>query len=267
MTTDTPAKLPVWKTVADIYIVTARHALELLRFAWPWLAVLIIASGALYWGLYSAEQEALQSHIMSSASLWYTTLFVSTAIGAAIAVPWHRTILLNETQTAAANLKADATRLTYFAYALMLGVAPFALLYAVDWSKPQSATVVFASTVALLLTWPIFNRLSLILPAIAVGHNNVTIQNVWQATHGQTIRLLATSLLQIVPFFAVIVAVVFLAPDTDPAANQVQSRFAFTASNVLWEIAAIFIGMLFVTFLSLAYRHFFGLPEDATAPH
>ncbi len=124
MTSETPAKLPVWKTALECYRLTFRHLGDLLRFSWPWLLLLIALSGALYWGLYPAEQEALAKTGTGSNLLWIlTSALISTAIGAFIAVPWHRLLFLGEKQSLAGwHFVYDATAIS----SLCKAVAAFA---------------------------------------------------------------------------------------------------------------------------------------------
>ena len=289
MTTETPAKLPVWKTAAECYRLTFRHLGELLRFAWPWLLVLMAVSGALYWGLYPIEQKALAKTGSGSNVLWILTLLFSTVIGAFIAVPWHRLLLLGEKAGLTGSEHFSIRQRQYAVRAILLLLIPMLPIAALMYFYPASSTdaaatttgnaddvdigamwlpmIYFGSIIALMA---LANRLSLILPATALGHTDKGWWKTWHMTQGNTWRLFWSSLIVFLPF--VLAGIVAAFGDlfnefANPAeqikiapVNELANRTSFTSWSVAWELAAMLFGMLYVTFLSLAYRHFTGLP-------
>lgn len=276
MTVQTPPKLPVWKTTREVFAVTFRHLGDLLRFAWPWLLVLIAVSGALYAAYYDSERTVMAAGGTGTNSLWVLTLAVSTILGALIAVPWHRRILLGEHQTLRKSLSLDATKFAYTAQAAAIMATlclPLAVVKLADPVAPEAqATIDLLITVSftLVLLTLLFasNRISLILPATAVGNHTVTLGGAWRATRGNTLRLALVSIVAtILPLMIPLVLAYWLAPAATAAmdANTAPSAATFAVANTIWELFAIVFGMLFVTFLSLAYRHFFGPVEGDAA--
>ena len=277
MTIEKPAKLPVWQTARECYRLTFRHLGDLLRFAWPWLLVLIALSGALYWALYPAEVAAMAETGSGSNALLITSALISTAIGAAIAVPWHRLLLLGENQSLAGCLTFDARRRSYFIKAvatLALPIAPIVLaafLIPEDTSAEASqldflrAAGFAMATIAAVM---VINRLSLILPATALDHAGVGWSKAWHMTRGNAWRLFWLSLLVLAPIFVAVAVAFSLYPNEFLLLDSTTapSRAAFAAANVVLELASMLAGMLYVTFLSLAYRHFRGLPMPQSAP-
>lgn len=272
MTSETPAKLPVWKTALECYRLTFRHLADLLRFAWPWLLLLIVVSGALYWTLYPAEVAAMAETGAGSNALWISSVLISTAIGAAIAVPWHRLLLLGEMQDLAGSLSFDTRRRSYFLNAiavLALPVAPIVLaafLIPVDSSAEGSLLDVFRAAgfgIATIAAVMVINRLSLILPARALDQLNAGWPQAWHITRSNTWRLFWLSLLVLFPVFAAIIFAFSLYPSEFSMldSSAAPSRAAFTGANVVMDFVLMLTGMLYVTSLSLACRHFTGRPD------
>ncbi len=273
----TPAKLPVWKTARECYRLTFQHLGDLLRFSWPWLLLLIAVSGAIYWALYPAEVAAMAETGSGSNALWIASALISTAIGAAIAVPWHRLLLLGENQSLAGCLTFDARRRSYFIKAvatLALPIAPIVLaafLIPEDTSAEAShldfvrAAGFAMATIAAVM---VINRLSLILPATALDDPNTGWQQAWRMTSRSTWRLFWLSLLVLAPIFVAVAVAFSLYPNEFLLLDSTTapSRAAFAAANVVLELVSMLTGMLYVTFLSLAYRHFMSFPAPERAP-
>ncbi len=287
----TPAKIPVWKTTLECYRLTFRNLGDLLRFSWPWLLLLIAVSGALYWGFWETEQEALKTSGGSNV-LMLLTLIVSTSIGAFIAVPWHRLLLLGEKQDLATGMKIGTKHRPYLLWALLLGVLPMVPLLALaslfPWGPASSETelmtvsemnaiMALISGILIFVAMSLFTtRLALILPATAVGHSGVDWREAWAITRGNTWRLFWASVIIILPLMIFYIFVTphdvsaSAAPATIAEADELARRITFTLWSVLEELLAMFTGMVLVAFLSLAYRHFTGLPDpestSATPP-
>ncbi len=273
-------KLPVFATTRDVYAVTLRHAGELLRFAWPWLIALTGVSAALYWSFYPAEREAIAVGATGSDALWLLTLLASTLIGALIAVPWHRRILLGEPQTFGSGIAIDGRKISYAIKAVLLlaamtmpGLALFVIIpppaseseYTLQDALWMAAIIVWFAMVVVLSS-----RLSLILPATAVGDDDVSVSRSWQMTRRNTLRLALVSFLAtMLPFLLLYFVLVLVFPSQAQAAiaDAASARMSFTIANVITELVALVLGMLYVTFLSLAYRHFAGaMGSRAVAP-
>lgn len=270
MPVETP-KLPVLATTRDVFAVTARHIGELFQFAWPWLLALIVISGAIYWSLYPIERQSMAENGTGSNTLWFTSLLASTVIGAMIAVPWHRRILIDEPQTLQSGLQFDSLKLSYAAKALQLMLAmavPGMLMF--SFMPPNETDADFSTqdafwTIAIIawLTALLFllNRFSLALPATAVGDPNAGFADSWRASKGNTWRLALVSFLAtLLPFLLLFAALEHFMPEamSHVVASEDTPRLSYTIANVFTEFVAILLGMLYVTFLSLAYRHFAG---------
>lgn len=276
MPVETP-KLPVLATTRDVFAVTARHIGELFQFAWPWLLALIVISGAIYWSLYPIERQSMAENGTGSNTLWFTSLLASTVIGAMIAVPWHRRILIDEPQTLQSGLQFDSLKLSYAAKALQLMfamAAPGMLMFSL--MPPSEAEAEFSAqdafwTIA-IIAWLtalllFMNRFSLALPGTAVGDPNAGFGESWRASKGNTWRLALVSFLAtLLPLLLLFIALehVMSGGMASVDASETTTRLSFTIANVFTEFVAMLIGMLYVTFLSLAYRHFAGAMGSRT---
>ena len=288
MTSGTLRKLPVWKTAADSNRVTVRNLGAFIKIAWPWIILLLFGSAALYWHFYDTEQALIAAGGVGSPLLFYATAVLSTVIGAFVAVPWHRLLLLGEKPSAL--LALDRRHWMYAAYAVALAAAlwlPLALpLHSIYQATPDfSAIAIGLSAPLFLALLAITTRLSLILPAIALDPEKAQLREIWSITRGNTLRLLVSSVIVFLGLLlAVIVAanisVLFDSMNTAPpiegtavngtavasdsaAPTPPPSRVRFTIESSLFEFAGIFFGVLFVTFLSLAYRALTGMAEPA----
>ena len=264
-------KLPVFATIRDVFAVTARHIGELFQVAWPWLIALMAVSGVVYWSLYPIELQSLSESGRGSNVLWCTSLLASTVIGAMIAVPWHRRILLGENQSLHSGLALDARKVSYAVKAVLLMAAmaaPAVLMF--SFMPPTGAETEFSDQDALwtvaIIAWLavllfLMNRFSLALPATAVGDPNASFAHAWRTSKGNTLRLALVSFLAtLLPFLLLFAALEQVLPGQMNLviASETTPRLSFTIANVISEFMAMVIGMLYVTFLSLAYRHFVG---------
>jgi hypothetical protein len=281
MNSTTPPKLPVWKTALDCYRLTWRHLGDFFRFAWPWLLGLSVINGLLSWLFYPVVRQhiaetgnGLISHVLLSVVL-------STGVGAMIAVPWHRLLLLAEPASPTVNFNVDAQKRTYFFQALaLIGILmiPTILggLLSPDYPKPSgdeslsdSDFMVLFLLLGSMIFMPWLSRLWLILPGIAIGRRDTGISNVWATTRGNTWRIFWSGMLATFPLlFATGFAVYYTFSDIHGdllASFPYRSKSEFTLNGVGTDLISMTVGMLYVTFLSLAYRHFFGPVEGAVS--
>jgi hypothetical protein len=102
-------------------------------------------------------------------------------------------------------------------------------------------------------------RLSLMLPAIAVAERGASASRIWTATKGNFWRLnLGQFYCLALP---VVLAVIYFALTRTDLAETPQEALR---DALVMEIIFCFAGLVAITYLSLAYRHFF--PEELTKP-
>ncbi len=274
-----PLKLPFWRTVIDAHVVAFVNVRKFLSFAWPWAILLVTAAAALNWAMWPLEQAATESGQLFG-SLWYffLPLAASTLIGALVAVPWHRFVLMREAQTAASPLKQTAAAMKYFGVACLM-FSPLLLPMAAIQiaapslglpaqseiaSQPSEADAAqsskelanFAASSVAFLLGPcaallyVPTRLYLLLPAIALHERQHSLRQLWNKTRGNFWRLyLGSGLVFALPFVAIVLQTTLQNDDLTRATN--------TLSQVTAELILFTGGIIGVTFLSLAYQHFF----------
>jgi hypothetical protein len=171
---------------------------------------------------------------------------------ASIAVAWHRFILTNE-QPHDRYLQIDGNVLLYAGCVLMtmivlhgIGQFPIYLAAAFGTQAPD-----WAVGVAGLLVLPVLfivARCSPILVAVALGRSDISLGNVWEATRRNTWRL-ALGPLVCLSLLALPGLIVFRLGGM----NRLSAAIVLT----LLDLISIIGGVVGVSFLSLAYRHFF----------
>lgn len=253
------SKLPLWQTIREAYCTTWSHAGAVLR-TWPlWLLAGAVA-WACAWFLIWPVRDATVALIaaMQLGALLQVPFF------AIVAVAWHRLILLGEPMT----VRLGGARPNEFAAFARWAVA-FQMVYFVPYSAivatmmeraAVGAEVPTGDTLALialsLIAVYLVTRLSLLLPARALGHRAVGVGDVWRVTRGNFWRLFAGSLVALLPSYMV---------------SALLSSEAETRLHYAWVSAAamstlVVSGIVEITFLSLAYRHWFGHLLASTEP-
>jgi hypothetical protein len=263
-------KLPVWQTVAACYATVGRNLGQLVRISWLWLLILLPVYAALHWLDWAWQQErGLTSTIAASGLL----IMIELPALASIAVAWHRLILRQERVTARAYLRLGGNVWLYVLYTLLLGLlflAPLVLLLLPIADDPDSVWMpavndsawlfwlltafVLAQAVALFLAlavgFLVLPRLSLVLPAVALGEP-LSLRRAWRMTRANTLRLTLASVLCILPGFLPSLPAFWWAW-TGAAENGALYVMGELISSVGYAVFAIFA----VTLLSLTYRFF-----------
>jgi hypothetical protein len=268
-----PPKLSVWRTVLDAYRLTLANLGALGTLAWSWLLVLLVVSAGLYWTFWPSEMAARETGSGGSSALFLATYMTSSIAGAAVAVGWHRFLLLGEDPLSRPSLALDGRVVRYFATLLALVVIFFLPVLLIDILTPwieetrdgeldASAVATIVYSVAAIILIPFVNRMMLILPAIAVEAAPPSLGSAWRYTRRNTWRLLFGTVLTLLPIIAIAVPLVMV----DAVAGAAESRSAFTLRNTLNDVAAFLIGMVGVTFLTVAYRELWPPPAGVSAP-
>ena len=258
--TTKPAKLPFWQTVGRAYALPLNHADTLGRVMWLWLGVMMPFLLAVSW-LVAPTLADLMAKIGTPASrdlLWQLQMLSSLKqivllpAAASIAVAWHRFVLTDE-QPHERYLQIDRNVLLYAGYVFMTtivlnGIGRFpAYLAAATGTKAPDWAVGVTSLLVLPLLF-IVARCSPILVAIALGRSDISLGNVWEATRRNTWRLA----------MGPIVCLILLAlPGTIMFHLRGMSRLSVAIILTVLDLTSIIGGIVGVSFLSLAFRHFF----------
>jgi len=257
-----PAKLPLWRSVGEAYALWGRNFAEILRLSWPWMAVIALPLAIIVWLQGStvtgameaarAGRPVLEEHPLADMILQLVGQLIALPALASVAVAWHRLVLRGEHAGPELYLRRDGVVIGYAILLFWIGLITRApnsagrLLQAV--TGPVRALQTLTGLVALIALF-IVARLSLALPALAVGRAEISFGAAWAATKGNSWRLFWGYLFCILPWVVVVVAVEFLFLTGD----RVLATLVLLAIGLVW----IPVGMISVGFLSLAYRHFF----------
>jgi hypothetical protein len=191
-----------------------------LRMSWPWIAVIMVINlaGDAYLTKATPDSGAMapSDYPILLAIELVTMLGISS-----LAVNWHRYIFLDELPASlAARLRLDRVVWRYFGNMLavlaMLALAAVAAIVAVALAIPQQAADApppwaYALTgLLILIAATYFYRLSVKLPAIALGRDDYGFRNALDDTRGNSAALLGFILLQALAVAAVASAVLGL---------------------------------------------------------
>ena len=286
-----PAKLPVWQMVRASYAIAARNLGQLVRICWLWVLIMVPVYAALDWPEETWPAQATYHWIRAIAA----ALPVDLPFLASIAVAWHRLILRQERVTQPAYLRLDGVvwRYVLYSFAFLLlerGTAICALLVQnlaigadffarllIELLAAPAAAAGAAMAIGLL----ILPRLSLVLPAVAVGER-LSLRHAWRITRGNTLRLgvatalcmlPAVTLAMLVPLLMLlvsapwwldfswpqIVALIWAWMPVWDLAIQLSRSLAYALFTAIVSPVLTIFG---ITLLSLTYR-FFAVPSEA----
>ena len=202
-------KLPLWNTIYRAYATWLSNPLDVLRISWLWLALAILTS-LVEWSSISgtvadAGRES-RPHIPIEISVFVgLSNFFLMLSPFSIAVAWHRRIILDE-QPRFSGSNVFTKSLWYYIGAgilitltawlpivlIFLITAVFSMLLKVAGTQlgPRGGHfVVPPILVVYLMSIAIVLRLSLLLPARAVGDFGRTFKETWRRTRGNTWRI------------------------------------------------------------------------------
>jgi hypothetical protein len=245
MDSQVPARLPLWPTVGRAYALWVRNLPELVRISWLWL----LLTGAVVAVLLSATlPEGVVADFVSD--------MVMLPASASVAIAWHRLLLTDERVGRGTYLRFDRTVVGYSVLVFLILMLPSYVHWSVKGliGTGDGGTLTLPWLIMWLLVCFYSTRLTLALPAMALGRRDVTLGTAWRIGRHNTWRLAVGYFLCTVPW---IVALVGLTTWID----SVLGSNVVAALDQMLDLAEIPCGMISVSFLSLAYRHFF---EEAT---
>jgi hypothetical protein len=241
-----PRKLPVFRTVLASYWLVARNLGPLCRVMALPLAAMVPLLAIATWLVLPWLPEPPIKHITLANELasWTLTL-VQAPFLAAIAVAWHRFVLLQDAPEARLRLNAPVWKYAGVFLALHLVIYIPMLL-----GKVHPIYALFLSFLGMTFFFLMLPRLSLVLPATAI-EANLPFDEAWWATRSNTLRLAFASILcTLLPLIPLgLVGFLLLRFERASPVATVVVQAAGAAVGALIAIIA-------VTFLSLTYRFF-----------
>ena len=217
-------KLPFWDAVSLSYSTYFSHFIEALRASWLWFIVIGPLTAVVSWQQWSwigtfmtnlkpGVRPKMPSQPLELAVLSNVDSVVLLLAGVSIAVAWHRLMILGERPGISGSNVAtkDLWRYVIVAVALFLILfLPIAAIIfsAIYFAQPAAgpappplgfflllplgfAAYVIGTAVAL--------RLTLLLPAQAIGDKELTLRQTWSRTRGNTWRLFWGAVVTTVP--------------------------------------------------------------------
>jgi hypothetical protein len=277
-------KLPLWDTIRLSYSTYFHNFPDVLRITWLWLAVAALLMGTVNWLQFSwmAEMMAelkpgmppqipphLASRPIETILLGNAATLVLLLAGVSIAVAWHRRIILGEHPGFSGSNVATKDLWRYagvgLAIFLIVGLPllvvilpTFLLLAPVARGGSPGFTLLIPVIFFLLalVGFAVALRLTLLLPARAVGDLGLTFKEAWYRTRGNTWRIIwgvvGTAVLPILA--AQIAVLVFLTPVMFDGQAFVARMTVTSTIFILYYLLILPIG---IGFLSHAYWHFF----------
>ena len=255
-------RLPFWRTVGQAYALWGRNFSVLVRASWLWLLLLTPFLLIEAWlraphdaALLKAARSAqlvVEPALLPGIAALVLSLFVMLPAAASIAVAWHRLVLRNERPRRGIYLRFDSIVVGYVLFLAVIWVPGRAI--GLLMTATGRSTVVWIGIVASFVLLFIVPRISLALPATALGRNDVTFGAAWRATGQNTWRMFWANLICFLPTSIVGDLALRLLP-LDP------SRTAMTLADAALDFLTIPLGMIPVGMLSVAYRHFFERSE------
>jgi hypothetical protein len=185
-------------------------------------------------------------------------LLIMLPMLASIAVAWHRLLLRGEHVGSGTYFRLDGVVIGYAVVLFLLGLLPSVaqfLKQILEINKSITASGLAAVSILLsivsIIAVLIAARLSVILPARALGQEQITLGTVWAATNKNSWRLFWGVILTgaVVGFATGIMLFVH----SWFGSSRMTFTLIWTALKFIWVLG----GMVGVGFLSLAYRHFF----------
>jgi hypothetical protein len=278
-------KLPFWDTVTLSYSSYFRHFPDALRASWLWLLVAAGFTCFASWQQWSWTAAALANlkpdqpppetpEPAEIAVLLNIGNILLLLAGLSIAVAWHRLMILGERPGFSGSNLASKTVWRYIGMAIALFlinflpavVILFPALYFLfpanaGGGLPASGSFAVIPLVLVLVAVGIAVgiRLSLLLPARAVGDLSMTFRQAWLRTRGNTWRLFwGLVVTTMAPMLLVQIAFVTLIGAPIPG-NFTEQEFVtqMTATSTVTVIYYLLITPIGIGFLSHAYRHFF----------
>jgi hypothetical protein len=262
--------LPVGKAFNHVMSSTLNN----LRFAfhsqWPWMLVwstllagLLLTSYVALGTTAGLGDPAVQEKMRNMPGLaalfaaWVLVILVVglVAVGS-VAVNWHRYVLKDELPAGMARLRVDDLVWRYLGNVLLISMiaglvaVPVAVIANLLFSFMGAFGAPFILAAVLLAVMPVFYRLSVKLPAIAMGRKDFSLRDAWQATQGNWWQIAGLAVwLTIISFaaalllFGVTLLLQFLLPEqladlvdlvVQLAANWVLTVFSITTLTSLY---------------------------------
>jgi hypothetical protein len=213
-------KLPVGDTISHAVRSTLHNLAFAIHISWPWMVFLlpVYVAGNLY--ILANPPAGPDEFNPKTAAVGALVGLLNAIPFASIAVSWHRYILLDEIPQGLQRLRVDGTVLRYFGNVLLValalffggalaGVAAFLLIAILG-----KASVIFLIPAGIALVMALivyFYRLSIKLPAVALGRRDYTFGRALEDTRGNFWQIFGVAILFALLLLALALALLVVA--------------------------------------------------------
>ena len=258
-TSPTARQLPAGPCIRHAINSVQSNIAYAFRISWPWYAVVFAIN--LVVGLAS---DSLVGDPMTnpggSFALQLIVLAANLVSFASIAVNWHRYILLDQVPAGGEILRLDGLTWRYLGNLVLIWLMVFVsllicmfLLRLLAGLSTLTAIVAFFLGLAAILTAVIsFYRLSVKLPAIAIGRRDFSLGHAWAATEGNW----QPFLLIVLFMFLLVLAVLLAAGTVFYALVSLNATIGVVIGVVVLTILTWLLSIFGITLLTSFYGFF-----------
>lgn len=289
LTADNP-KLPLWHTIGSSYSTYFSNFGDLLRISWLWLVVIAPLMGVESWLQFSWMAQVMAgvksgtppqmiihqaSRSIETAAIEHIASLIWIIAGVSIAVAWHRRIILDEHPRLSGSNIATKSLWRYVGVGLaiilivivpVLAVVVPTFLFLFPFSSvgvPARTPTGLAVLIPLIFViyiaaFAVMLRLSVLLPARAIGNSSLTFKETWRRTRRNTWRIFWGLVICMLP--ATLAPIAFFISFGLSGINMLVSDGSvgrMVAFSVISMVYYLLILPISIGFMSLSYRHFF----------
>lgn len=277
-------KLPLWSTIGLSYSTYFRHFIDALSASWLWLVLVTPLTAVASWQQWSWMSAAIAgakrgmplqtlTFPLEGLVLSYVDYFLILLASVSIAVAWHRLMILGDHPGFSGDNVATRNLWRYIGIGLVIflifflpAVIMFPMFY-LFFPSPGAGpphepffVLILALMVLDIFATAVTLRLSLLLPARAVGDWRLTFEQTWNRTRGNAWRLFwGVAFTTVPPLLLGDIAVLFAGGGPPNPLKFLNEDLAaqMTANSCVFVIYYLLILPIGIGFLSHAYRHFF----------
>jgi hypothetical protein len=212
-----PRRLPAGACIEHALQSVHKNIGYAFRISWPWYAVLAVVNIAVIAFSGYAVAGGIDVHPGIIIPIVFLVILLSMLAFASIAVNWHRYILLDQVPVGGAEIfRLDGLTWRYFGNVLLIGliiaiglvIFMMLLQFFASLSTITTIASLFIGLVGIVAFAISIYRLSIKLPAVAIGRRDFSLRDAWTATSGNKQPIFFVILIQFL--LAVAVAIVFL---------------------------------------------------------
>ncbi len=205
-------KLPVIPAITHMWQSTVNNLWFALRAQWPWIVVTaVVITGLLWLSGAPMSQWGTDTPIKMEdlppgrVGLFVLSIFLGIILMllafSSVAVSWHRYVLLDEVPVGMQKLRVDATVWRYLGNLILIGLLalmsmlPMLVLFGVLASISATLGIGVFMAYTLIVVTPIIYRLSIKLPAVALGRRDFKMGDAWHLSRGNWWQIVGVALI------------------------------------------------------------------------